>query len=135
MNFKEFEQICRCYDCGTLLTNEVPLDLYPEQELINYKCSCTYSFKIPYDKQKPLDSFMIHLPITKPYKTSKGVFRMTEISIDVDTGAESFKVTYHSDEPSLIDKNKYFTADHIPDFMSLPKDQLLEKLNELLVFI
>lgn len=135
MNFKEFEQSCKCFDCGSPLIEEKLIDHFPDKELINYKCKCEYSFKIPYDKNNHLDSFLIHLPITAPYITPKGEFRLTVVTFDIDTGKETFMITFPPYEPSLLDNSKNFKCDYIPDFMSLPKDELLKKMDELLVFI
>lgn len=155
MNFQEFEQTCKCYNCNAPLTREKPLAI-PGHDLISLKCNCVYSFKIPYDKVGLLDSFSIHLPICEPYARtepshlfphglrrittswqSEGeeIFQLPVITISADTGKETFEVKFHSEEASLIDNNKYFRCNYIPDWMSLPKEELLKKLDELLVFL
>lgn len=135
MNFKELVDFVRCYNCGDKVNNPKPLEHYPDKELICYNCECGFSYIIPYDKNEPLDSFSIHLPINEPHTTIKGTFHIPVITISADTGREIFEVKFHSKEPTLLDSSKYFKCNYIPEFIKLPKDELIAKLNELLVFI
>lgn len=140
MNFQEFEQSCICYNCNAPLTRPKPIDHFPDKEIIALKCNCVHSFKIPYD---PLNSFLIHLPICDDYFTVTGNhpaqgcenIKIPFIVISVDTGRETFEVKFLSPTPSLEDNSKYFRCDYIPDWMSLPKDELIKKLEDMKVFL
>lgn len=105
-------------------------------DMIHYRCQCSHSFKIPYDKDEPLDSFIINLAICDGYFEGKGgKIGKRVIEIDVDTGKEIFTVKFLSEQLSLLDNAKYFNCNYIPDFIFLPKEQLMEKLYEFLTFI
>ncbi len=124
MEFREFVDQCKCFMCGSSLEHERDLEIPNFTGVQLLSCSCANSFKFAYDKSNSDDSFMIHLPMNDDY-----------IRFEVDTGREQFRVVFVALEPRLLDNNKYYTTDHVPSFITLPKDELLIKLNELLVFI
>jgi hypothetical protein len=129
MNFQEFEKIALCYNCNSLLNNEYKVR---QEELHRlYKCKCEGSFKIFY---KIPSSFVIYLPIFSSHTLN---YRRTKISIkvDADMGKEYVQIKFLSEEITLLDNSKHFKCDYIPDFLELPKEELINKLNEYLLFI
>ena len=131
MNFKKFAKICKCPNCNSPLDIKKQIDDHPDSGLTSFNCLCDYSYKILYDKDYPFDSDMIYMSLCEESSSKEGDMEV-HFALYFDTGHNKFHVICYD---LLANTTNLFESDYIPDFVFLPKDKLLEKLYELLVFV
>lgn len=127
MNFKDIQDYIKCYSCNSFLDREFNPEHPPDKSMIMFRCECGKSFLIPCTDSLKDNHFIIHLPILND--------NLINYHFDIDTRIQSFQITFLSKEISLLDKNKYYKTNHIPNFIFLPLNEMIKKLEELIVFI
>jgi len=123
MNFKEFERKAKCLYC------ERPINMKmarrSRQAKNSYRCECTLSRRI-----KLKDGYNFFLPVSQKYE------------IFIDTKESILKVQMitctNPEAPAnqqLKTIKNILSVDEFPEFMSLPRLKLIDRLEEYLTFI